>query len=76
MLKITGKVRSACGLANAAVGPFYCPADEKLYIDLQFYDELKQRFHAPGDFANAYVVTHDVGHHVQNLMGITDATTT
>jgi uncharacterized protein len=66
----TAKVNSACGLADAAVGPFYCPADEKVYIDLQFYDELKNRFHAPGDFANAYVIAHEVGHHVQNLMGI------
>ena len=66
----TGRVNSACGLADAAVGPFYCPADQKVYIDLEFYDELKNRFHAGGDFANAYVIAHEVGHHVQNLLGI------
>ena len=70
LVLFTGQVHSACGLADAAVGPFYCPGDEKLYIDLEFYDELKRRFHAPGDFANAYVIAHEVGHHVQNLMGI------
>ena len=70
LVLFTGKVNSACGLADAAVGPFYCPGDEKVYIDLEFYDELEQRFHAPGDFANAYVIAHEVGHHVQNLMGI------
>jgi len=70
LVLFTGKVNSACGLADAAVGPFYCPGDEKVYIDLQFYDDLKQRFHAPGDFANAYVIAHEVGHHVQNLLGI------
>jgi predicted metalloprotease len=68
----SGQVRSACGMAGAAMGPFYCPADHKLYIDLSFYDELKQRFHAPGDFAQAYVIAHEVGHHVQNLLGISD----
>ncbi len=62
-------VSSACGRAGAAVGPFYCPADEKLYIDLSFFSELKTRFRAPGDFAVAYVVAHEVGHHVQNLLG-------
>ncbi len=66
----TGKVNSACGLADAAVGPFYCPADQRVYIDLEFYDELKNKFHAGGDFANAYVIAHEVGHHVQNLLGI------
>ncbi|MGA2258852.1 MAG: neutral zinc metallopeptidase [Thermoguttaceae bacterium] len=70
LVLFTGKVSSACGLANSAVGPFYCPADEKVYIDLEFYDELKNKFHAGGDFANAYVIAHEVGHHVQNLMGI------
>ena len=70
LVLFTGRVNSACGLADAAAGPFYCPGDERVYIDLQFYDELKQRFHAPGDFANAYVIAHEVGHHVQNLMGI------
>jgi predicted metalloprotease len=64
-----GEVKSACGFANAAVGPFYCPGDEKLYIDLQFFDELGARFKAPGDFAQAYVIAHEVGHHVQNLLG-------
>ncbi|MBU6437494.1 MAG: neutral zinc metallopeptidase, partial [Betaproteobacteria bacterium] len=63
------RIGSACGLASAASGPFYCPADRKVYIDLAFYDELKQRFHAPGDFAQAYVIAHEVGHHVQTLLG-------
>lgn len=65
----TEGVQSACGNASAAVGPFYCPADEKIYIDLSFYDELKNRFGAAGDFAQAYVIAHEVGHHVQNLLG-------
>ncbi|HRX78163.1 MAG: neutral zinc metallopeptidase [Planctomycetaceae bacterium] len=65
-------VESACGTANSAVGPFYCPGDETLYIDLSFYDELKNRFGAPGDFAQAYVIAHEVGHHVQKLLGATD----
>ena len=66
----TGMVASACGTAQSAVGPFYCPLDQKVYLDMSFYDELSSRFGAPGDFAQAYVVAHEVGHHVQNLMGI------
>lgn len=66
----TGSVNSACGTAGAAVGPFYCPGDQKLYIDLSFYDELQKQFQAPGDFAMAYVIAHEVGHHVQNLLGV------
>jgi predicted metalloprotease len=64
-----GQVRSACGIGQAAMGPFYCPNDEKLYIDLAFYRDLQTRFHAPGDFAQAYVIAHEVGHHVQKLTG-------
>jgi predicted metalloprotease len=66
------RVQSACGIAGSAVGPFYCPGDEKVYIDLAFYEELRRQFNAPGDFAQAYVVAHEVGHHVQKLLGITD----
>ncbi len=72
LVLFSGKVDSACGMASAAVGPFYCPGDRKLYIDLSFYDELKNRFGAPGDFAQAYVIAHEVGHHIQNLLGISD----
>ena len=72
LVLFTDNVQSACGLASSASGPFYCPSDEKLYIDLGFYQELKDRFNAPGDFAQAYVIAHEVGHHVQKLMGITD----
>jgi len=63
-------VDSGCGMAESATGPFYCPADHKIYLDLGFFDELKQRFGAPGEFAQAYVLTHEIGHHVQNLLGV------
>jgi uncharacterized protein len=65
-----GQVRSACGFASAASGPFYCPGDQNLYIDLEFYDTLSRKFGAPGDFAQAYVIAHEVGHHIQNLVGV------
>lgn len=71
LVVFSGAVQSACGSASAASGPFYCPGDQKLYIDLSFYDELSQRFGAPGDFAMAYVVSHEVGHHIQTLLGTT-----
>ena len=64
--------QTACGTGQSAMGPFYCPADQKVYIDLSFYRELKERFHAPGEFAQAYVIAHEVGHHVQNLLGISE----
>ena len=69
LVLFSGSVRSACGMASAAMGPFYCPADKKVYIDLSFFDDLQQRHGAPGDFAQAYVIAHEVGHHVQNLLG-------
>ncbi len=72
LVMFRGQVQSHCGAATAAVGPFYCPADSKVYIDLGFFDELARRFKAPGDFAQAYVVAHEVGHHIQNLLGISD----
>lgn len=72
MVMFTGRVQSACGSAEAAMGPFYCPADKKVYIDLSFYNDLKKRHGAPGDFAQAYVIAHEVAHHIQNLMGISD----
>ena len=70
LVLFSGAVESACGFAQAAVGPFYCPRDQKVYIDLSFYQDLKNRYRAPGDFAQAYVISHEIGHHVQTLLGI------
>jgi len=72
LVLFSGKVESACGVAGASTGPFYCPGDEKLYIDLSFFEELQKRFKAPGDFAMAYVIAHEVGHHIQKLTGVMD----
>ncbi len=72
LVLFTDAVSSACGMAQSAIGPFYCPADRKVYIDLGFYRDLKTRHNAPGDFAQAYVIAHEIGHHVQNLLGISE----
>ncbi|UJF16475.1 zinc metallopeptidase [Jeotgalibaca sp. MA1X17-3] len=72
LVLFTKSVQSACGVAGSSTGPFYCPVDQQLYIDLSFYNELVQKFQAPGDFAMAYVVAHEVGHHVQKLLGVSD----
>ncbi|MDD2885434.1 MAG: zinc metallopeptidase [Dechloromonas sp.] len=72
LVLFSGMTPTACGTGQSAMGPFYCPADQKVYIDLAFFNELKSRFKAPGEFAQAYVIAHEVGHHVQNLLGIAD----
>ena len=74
LVMFRGATSSGCGTAQQAMGPFYCPVDQKVYIDLSFYDELARRFQAPGDFAMAYVIAHEIGHHVQNQLGIMDKT--
>lgn len=74
LVLFSGQVQSGCGIAGAAAGPFYCPIDKKVYLDLRFFDELQQRFGAPGDFARAYVIAHEIGHHVQTLLGISEQT--
>jgi uncharacterized protein len=71
LVLFTDAVESACGFGQAAMGPFYCPADEKVYLDMSFFQELRDKFRSPGDFAQAYVIAHEIGHHVQNLTGIT-----
>jgi predicted metalloprotease len=75
LVLFTGFVQSACGMAQSAMGPFYCPGDSKVYIDLSFYQDMKNKLGAPGDFAQAYVIAHEVGHHVQNVLGIADKVT-
>ncbi len=75
LVLFTNQVRSACGFARSAMGPFYCPGDDKLYLDFAFFNELRREFKAPGDFAQAYVIAHEVGHHVQNLLGTMDKVT-
>jgi predicted metalloprotease len=72
LVLFTGSVASACGSASSATGPFYCPGDEKLYLDLSFFDDMARKLNAPGDFAQAYVIAHEVGHHIQKITGITD----
>jgi predicted metalloprotease len=75
MVLFTGAARSACGTASSAVGPFYCPGDDKVYLDLSFFKEMAERLGAPGEFAQAYVIAHEIGHHVQNLLGIAEKVT-